>query len=224
MGALINGGLIILGAFVGQIIGKYLKEDISQQLYKAMGLAVIYIAISSMLKMQSTLNLLISMAMGTLIGALLDLDGKIVRSGNKLQKHFSSSNPIAAGFVNATLLFCVGGMAIVGAFNDGLSNDYSTLLLKGIIDAVAAIVFTAQYGKGVYFAGILVIIYEGSLSLLACLLSPILTDYAISQLSAVGGLVLLAVGFNMCEISKFKVMNLVPSIFVSVIIAILFNF
>ncbi len=224
MGALINGGLIILGAFVGQIIGKYLKEDISQQLYKAMGLAVIYIAISSMLKMQSTLNLLISMAMGTLIGALLDLDGKIVRSGNKLQKHFSSSNPIAVGFVNATLLFCVGGMAIVGAFNDGLSNDYSTLLLKGIIDAVAAIVFTAQYGKGVYFAGILVIIYEGSLTLLACLLSPILTDYAISQLSAVGGLVLLAVGFNMCEISKFKVMNLVPSIFVSVIIAILFNF
>lgn len=223
MGAIINGILIVIGVFIGQLIGKVLKESICQQLYKAMGLVVVYIGISSMLQMNSTLNLLLSMSFGTLIGSIIDLEQKIVDLGNKLQEKLSSQYDIASGFINSTLLFCVGSMAIVGAFNDGLSNDHTILVIKGIIDAIAAIVFTIQYGKGVYFSAILVIIYEGILTLLATLLTPILTDYAIVQLSSVGGLVLLATGLNMSGISNFKVMNMVPAIFLSAIVAILFN-
>lgn len=223
MGAIINGILIVMGVFIGQLIGKVLKESICQQLYKAMGLVVVYIGISSMFQMNSTLNLLLSMSFGTLIGSIIDLEQKIVDLGNKLQEKLSSQYDIASGFINSTLLFCVGSMAIVGAFNDGLSNDHTILVIKGIIDAIAAIVFTIQYGKGVYFSAILVIIYEGILTLLATLLTPILTDYAIVQLSSVGGLVLLATGLNMSGISNFKVMNMVPAIFLSAIVAILFN-
>ena len=222
MGAIINGVLIVVADFIGQIIGKYLKDSICQQLYKAMGLVVIYIGISSMLQMKSTLNLLISMSIGTFIGGFIDLEQKIVNLGNKLQEKLSPNSEIARGFINSTLLFCVGSMAIVGAFNDGLSNDHSILILKGIIDAIAAIVFTIQYGKGVYLSAILVVIYEGTLTLLASLLCPVLSDYAIVQLSSVGGLVLLATGLNMSGISNFKVMNMVPAIFVSAIVAIVF--
>ena len=223
MGALINGILIIAGAIIGQLIGKYLKEEHCNQLYQAMGLAVLYIAISSMLKMHSTLNLLISRAVGTLIGSIIDFDNKIVNLGNKLQKKMSSKSPIAVGFINATLLFCVGGMAIIGAFDEGLSSDYSVLIMKGVIDGVAAIVFTAQYGIGVYFSAILVIIYEELLTVFALIIAPVLTEYAIEQLAAVGGVVLLAVGLNMCGISKFKAMNMVPAIFVSALLAVLFT-
>lgn len=223
MGAIINGILIVIGVFIGQLIGKVLKESICQQLYKAMGLVVVYIGISSMLQMNSTLNLLLSMSFGTLIGSIIDLEQKIIDLGNKLQEKLSSQYDIASGFINSTLLFCVGSMAVVGAFNDGLSNDHTILVIKGIIDAIAAIVFTIQYGKGVYFSAILVIIYEGILTLLATLLTPIMTDYAIVQLSSVGGLVLLATGLNMSGISNFKVMNMVPAIFLSAIVAILFN-
>ena len=175
-----------------------------------------------MLQMKSTLNLLISMSIGTFIGGFIDLEQKIVNLGNKLQEKLSPNSEIARGFINSTLLFCVGSMAIVGAFNDGLSNDHSILILKGIIDAIAAIVFTIQYGKGVYLSAILVVIYEGTLTLLASLLCPVLSDYAIVQLSSVGGLVLLATGLNMSGISNFKVMNMVPAIFVSAIVAIVF--
>lgn len=224
MGAIINGVLIVVAVFIGQIIGKFLKESVCQQLYKAMGLVVIYIGISSMLQMESTLNLLISMSIGTFIGGSIDLEQKIVYLGNKLQEKLSPTNEIASGFINSTLLFCVGSMAIVGAFNDGLSNDHTILIIKGIIDAIAAIVFTIQYGKGVYLSAILVVIYEGTLTLLASLLCPILSDYAIAQLSSVGGLVLLATGLKMSGIGNFKVMNMVPAIFASAIVAVLFNF
>lgn len=223
MGALINAILIIIGCMIGQLIGNKLNSNVQKQLMHAMGLAVVYVSISSMLEMQSSLNMLISMAIGTLIGSLIDLDELLNRFADSIQHKFSTKNPIAIGFVNSSLLFCVGGMAIVGAFNDGLLNDYSTLLMKGIIDCFSAIVFTTRYGIGVYLSSILVFVYEYILTILASVLSPLLTDYIISQLSAVGGLVLLAVGYNLLTDGKLKPMNMVPSIFVSILLCLIAN-
>ena len=155
MGALINAILIIIGCMIGQLIGNKLNSNVQKQLMHAMGLAVVYVSISSMLEMQSSLNMLISMAIGTLLGSLIDLDELLNRFADSSQHKFSTKNPRAIGFVNSSLLFCVGGMAIVGAFNDGLLNDYSTLLMKGIIDFFSAIVFTTRYGIGVYLSSIL---------------------------------------------------------------------
>lgn len=222
-GAMINAVLIILGTTIGMVVGKFLKEELQNQLVIAMGLCVIYIGIDGMLEMSSALNMLFSMSIGTLIGNIIDLDAMIVRLGDKIQQKFSSSSPIASGFVNASLLFCVGGMAIVGSIQDGLISDYSILLMKGIIDAVSAIVLAAKYGLGVYFSAVFVLIYEGLLSILALVISPILTNECIVQLSAVGSIVLLAVGLNMLNVIKVKPMNMVPAIILSAILTILFS-
>ena len=222
-GAMINAVLIILGTTIGMVVGKFLKEELQNQLVIAMGLCVIYIGIDGMLEMSSALNMLLSMSIGTLIGNIIDLDAMIVRIGDKIQQKFSSSSPIASGFVNASLLFCVGGMAIVGSIQDGLISDYSILLMKGIIDAVSAIVLAAKYGLGVYFSAVFVLIYEGLLSILALVISPILTNECIVQLSAVGSIVLLAVGLNMLNVIKVKPMNMVPAIILSAILTILFS-
>jgi uncharacterized membrane protein YqgA involved in biofilm formation len=222
-GAMINAVLIILGTTIGMVVGKFLKEELQNQLVIAMGMCVIYIGIDGMLEMSSALNMLLSMSIGTLIGNIIDLDAMIVRLGDKIQQKFSSSSPIASGFVNASLLFCVGGMAIVGSIQDGLISDYSILLMKGIIDAVSAIVLAAKYGLGVYFSAVFVLIYEGLLSILALVISPILTNECIVQLSAVGSIVLLAVGLNMLNVIKVKPMNMVPAIILSAILTILFS-
>ncbi|HQB31804.1 MAG TPA: DUF554 domain-containing protein [Erysipelotrichaceae bacterium] len=222
-GAIINAVLVVLGTAVGMIIGRFLKEELQNQLVIAMGLCVIYIGVDGMLEMTSALNMLLSMSIGTLMGNIIDLDGMIVRLGEKIQKKFSSKSPIASGFVNASLLFCVGGMAIVGSIQDGLTSDYSILLMKGIIDAVSAIVLAAKYGMGVYFSAMFVLVYEGLLSVLAMVVAPVLTSECIVQLSAVGSIVLLAVGLNMLNIIKAKPMNMVPAIILSAILTIVFG-
>lgn len=222
-GAIINALLIVVGTTVGMIIGKLLKEELQNQLLIAMGLCVIYIGIDGALEMRSALNMLLSMSIGTLVGNIIDLDGMIVKLGDKIQQKFSSTSSIASGFVNSSLLFCVGGMAIVGAINDGLTADYSVLLMKGVIDAVSAIVLAAKYGVGVYFSAVLVLIYEGALSILALVIAPILTSECITQLSAVGSIVLLAVGLNMLNIIKAKPMNMVLAIVFSAILTLVFN-
>ncbi|MDI9540747.1 MAG: DUF554 domain-containing protein [Bacillota bacterium] len=221
-GAIINAILVVIGTTIGMVVGKFLKEDLQNQLIIAMGLCVLFIGIDGMLEMKSPLNMLLSMSIGTLIGNVIDLDGMIVKAGDKIQQKFSSKSPIASGFVNASLLFCVGGMAIVGSIQDGLTSDYSILLMKGIIDAVSAIVLAAKYGIGVYFSAGFILIYEGSLSLLALVIAPILTNECIIQLSAVGSIVLLAVGLNMLNIIKAKPMNMVPAIILSAILTIVF--
>ncbi len=222
-GAIINALLIVVGTTVGMIIGKLLKEELQNQLLIAMGLCVIYIGIDGALEMRSALNMLLSMSIGTLVGNIIDLDGMIVKLGDKIQQKFSSTSSIASGFVNSSLLFCVGGMAIVGAINDGLTSDYSVLLMKGVIDAVSAIVLAAKYGVGVYFSAVFVLIYEGALSILALVIAPILTSECITQLSAVGSIVLLAVGLNMLNIIKAKPMNMVLAIIFSAILTLVFN-
>ena len=222
-GAIINSALVILGTTVGMIIGKFLSEEIQNQLVIAMGLCVIYIAIEGMLEMISALNMLLSMSIGTLIGNIVDLDGMIIKIGDKIQQKFNSKSPIAVGFVNASLLFCVGGMAIVGSIQDGLISDYSILLMKGIIDAISAIVLAAKYGLGVYFSAGFVLVYEGLLSLLAWVIAPILTNASIVQLSAVGSIILLAVGLKMLKIIKVRAMNMVPAIIISAILTIVFS-
>lgn len=222
-GAIINALLIVVGTTVGMIIGKLLKEELQNQLLIAMGLCVIYIGIDGALEMRSALNMLLSMSIGTLVGNIIDLDGMIVKLGDKIQQKFSSTSSIASGFVNSSLLFCVGGMAIVGAINDGLTSDYSVLLMKGVIDAVSAIVLAAKYGVGVYFSAVFVLIYEGALSILALVIAPILTGECITQLSAVGSIVLLAVGLNMLNIIKAKPMNMVLAIIFSAILTLVFN-
>jgi len=189
---------------------------------KALGLCTIFIGIKGVLTGEHTLILIVSMVLGTLIGESLDLDLRISRLGKwvelKFQKDAHENLGIAEGFVTATLLFCVGAMAIVGSLQSGLTGDHEMIFTKSVLDFVAAIVFASTKGIGVIFSAVAILIYQGSIVLLASWIAPFLTSEVIYEMTAVGALLIFALGLNILGITKIKVMNLVPAIFIPILL------
>jgi len=159
--------------------------------------------------------LVVAMLLGALSGEWIDIDARLNTLGLFLQRKIApadTKSPFAEGFVTATLLFCVGAMAVVGSIEGGLRNDYSIIITKSIIDAVAAMVFASYLGLGVLFSAFAVFIYQGTIEFFAGFLQNVLTYSLVDQVSAVGGLMILALGINMTTHAKIKVANLLPGI------------
>ena len=219
-GSLINALGIVVGSILGAYILKIRNESLKDTMEKGMGLCCILIAIDGMICEFNTLNVLISMAIGTIIGEKIDLEGRMYKLAASLEKIFKDRN-IGKAFSSASLIFCVGGMAVIGALDGGLMNSHDTLILKGIIDGILALFMASSLGIGVIFSAVLVFIYEGAIALLASPLSSVLSlgsEMVINNLSVTGSLILLGVGLNIVKIGKFKSMNYVPAIFVSIIL------
>ena len=219
-GSLINALGIVVGSILGAYILKIRNESLKDTMEKGMGLCCILIAIDGMICEFNTLNVLISMAIGTIIGEKIDLEGRMYKLAASLEKIFKDRN-IGKAFSSASLIFCVGGMAVIGALDGGLMNSHDTLILKGIIDGILALFMASSLGIGVIFSAGLVFIYEGAIALLASPLSSVLSlgsEMVINNLSVTGSLILLGVGLNIVKIGKFKSMNYVPAIFVSIIL------
>ena len=219
-GSLINALGIVVGSILGAYILKIRNESLKDTMEKGMGLCCILIAIDGMICEFNTLNVLISMAIGTIIGEKIDLEGRMYKLAASLEKIFKDRN-IGKAFSSASLIFCVGGMAVIGALDGGLVNSHDTLILKGIIDGILALFMASSLGIGVIFSAVLVFIYEGAIALLASPLSSVLSlgsEMVINNLSVTGSLILLGVGLNIVKIGKFKSMNYVPAIFVSIIL------
>ena len=219
-GSLINALGIVVGSSLGAYILKIRNESLKDTMEKGMGLCCILIAIDGMICEFNTLNVLISMAIGTIIGEKIDLEGRMYKLAASLEKIFKDRN-IGKAFSSASLIFCVGGMAVIGALDGGLMNSHDTLILKGIIDGILALFMASSLGIGVIFSAVLVFIYEGAIALLASPLSSVLSlgsEMVINNLSVTGSLILLGVGLNIVKIGKFKSMNYVPAIFVSIIL------
>ena len=223
---LVNGLAIILGSFIGLFLKKGIPERLTDGTMKALGLCVIYIGVTGLLTGSNTLLLIISLVVGTLIGELADLDLRIINLGNWVEKKLNREGrptlKIADGFVTATLLFCVGAMAIVGSLQSGLTGNHETIFAKSILDFVAAAIFASTKGIGVAFSAVAVFIYQGSIVLLAGLIAPLLTYEVINEMSVIGSLVILALGLNVLGVTKIKVMNLVPSMFLPIILVFIF--
>lgn len=215
-GAVVNFILVIIGSLLGLLFRKGLPERITNALMTGMAFCVLYIGITGLFEKDANiLVIIVCMAVGTIIGELLDLDKQINRLGTFVQKKIAKSNQkgnIADGFVTATLLFCVGAMTIVGSIDSGINGDNSTLYSKSIIDCVAALALTSSMGIGVIFAAVSALVIEGGLTLLANVVAPILSDYIIAQMSVIGSLLIIALALNMLKITKIKVMNFVPAI------------
>ena len=227
LGTIVNAVAIILGSLIGITIKKGIPKKISDIVMKGVGLCVLYIGISGALEGNNTLVLVISMALGAVIGQLLDLDLRLQNLGDFLSKKFKSkdeSNTVGEGFVTASLLFCVGAMAIVGPLQSGLSGDNSTLYTKSILDGIASIIFASQFGLGVILSSIAVFIYQGVIAVLATWIAPFLTDLAIAEMTCSGSVIIIALALNVLGITKIKVMNLVPAIFLSPLVLYLFDF
>lgn len=225
-GAVINFLLVILGSTVGLIFKKGIPEHIRSAIFTGMALCVLLIGVSGMLNEQNNiLIIIISVALGAVIGELLDLDKCIHTLAQKIENAFNKNGgntKIAEGFVSATLLFCVGAMTVVGSINSGISGDNLTLYSKGLIDCIAAIPLTASFGFGVMLASVSVLIIEGGISLLAVWVAPLLSGEIIANMTAVGSLLIVALSLNMLGITKIKVMNYLPAIFLPILFLSLF--
>ncbi len=221
-GAFINFLLVIVGSLLGLLFRKGIPERVRSILMQGMALCVIYIGVTGLIDDKAKiLVIIISMALGTIIGELIDLDKWVNKLAAKLEKlltHGKEDTKIAEGFTAATLLFCVGAMTVVGSLNSGILNDNTVLYSKSLIDAVAAIALTSSLGAGVMLSAFAVLAIEGGLTLLANVIQPILNDVIISQMTVIGSLLIIAIALNMLNLTKIKVMNGIPAIFLPILL------
>ena len=181
---------------------------------KALGLCVILIGLKGALQVNNILLLIISITVGTLIGEILKIEKGIENIGAFLESKVSRQSGIANGFVTASLVFCVGAMSIMGSLESGLSKNYSILYAKSLLDGIFAIIFSSTLGIGVCFSAISVFVYQGIITLTASLMKQFLIPAVVSEMSAVGGLLIVAIGANMLDIKRIKVGNMLPAIFI----------
>lgn len=236
-GTIINTLVILAGSAVGLSIhalagrfssalgekGARLGERLQTLMMQGIALCVLYIGISGSLKGQNTLAAILSMALGAILGELLDLDGRMNRLGQWVQDRTArvlkgGGSSVAEGFVTSSLLFCVGAMSIVGALENGLTGNFDTLKAKSVLDGISSIIFASSLGVGVGLSAVPVLLYQGLISLAAGVLSPLLGDVVIAEMTCVGSLLIVAMGLNMLGVTKIKVMNLVPGIFLPILL------
>ena len=216
LGSLVNSAAIILGGSIGLALKKGLSDRIASAVMNALALCVLYIGVSGMLKGENILITILSMVFGTLVGEWIDLDKKINQLGDEIESRVSSENKehsVSNGFVTASLLFCVGAMAIVGALQSGLTGNHDTLFAKSLIDGIAAIVMPSSLGIGVLLSAGLILVYEGGITLFANVLAPLLTDSVINEMTCVGSLLIVGLALNMLKLTNLKIMNYAPAVF-----------
>ncbi len=213
IGTLINAGAILLGTMIGVLLSKGIPSRMRECSMQGMGLCIILIGIQGAVKTANTLCVIVCMAVGALIGCAINIERQMERLGNFAEKKLSRSGGIANAFVSASLVFCVGAMAIVGAMDSGLRGDHSTLIAKALLDGVISVFLASSLGAGVALSAVAVLIYQGAIALLATWISPLLTDEIINEMSAVGGLLIVGIGLNMIYDKHISVGNLLPAIF-----------
>ena len=216
LGSLVNSAAIVLGGSIGLVLKKGISDRLANAVMNAMALCVLYIGVSGMLKGENILITILSMVAGTLVGDGLELDKKINQLGDTIENMVASPNEgvsVSKGFVTASLLFCVGAMAIVGALQSGLTGNHDTLFAKSLIDGIASIVMASSLGIGVLLSAGLILVYEGGISLFANILAPLLTDSVINEMTCVGSLLIVGLALNMLKLTDLKIMNYAPAVF-----------
>ena len=234
LGTIINTGAILAGGLLGGLFGKFLHESAQDTLTKVCGISTLFIALSGALEKMMTVEgtglvssgsmLIIGcLAIGAFLGELLDIEGAFERFGQWLK--IKSGNARDKGFVNAfvtaSLTVCIGAMAIVGSIQDGMTGDYSILATKAVLDLIIIMVMTCSMGRGCVFSAIPVAILQGSITLLAGFLKPLMTELALANLSLVGNVLIFCVGVNLVWDKRVKVANLLPAIVIAVAAAFL---
>jgi len=214
LGPIVNGAVILICALAGKFLIKGLSGRFEEIIKKAIGLSIVYIGISGAMENERVMLLIISMVAGSIIGEWIDIDKWMNRLGLWAEKKFGfGEGNFAKGFVSASILFCIGSMAIVGSMQSGLQGNHEMLYAKSILDGIMAIVFASTMGIGVAFSAVPVLLYEGAIALGAGLIKDLLTTEIITEMSAVGSLLIAALGFNFLEVREIKVANMIPAIF-----------
>ncbi|MCF0150860.1 MAG: DUF554 domain-containing protein [Firmicutes bacterium] len=218
-GTVANAAMVIAGTAVGCLFKMDILKKIGDRVFQAFGFFVMVLGISGAIALNQPIFTLLSLVIGIAFGEIVDLDDKFTRLGNFLQSRFSKSSDskFAEGFIQASLLFCIGSMSIMGAMEAGLQNQHSIYLTKGLIDGISAIGFSMGAGIGVAFSALAVLVYQGLMVLGANIISGILTDEIIALSTQIGSLSLIALSFNMLGLTKIKVANFLPAMFIPIL-------
>ena len=215
-GVLVNTLTVIIGSSVGLLLKKQIPEKLTGAVMTAIGLCTVAIGITGIIKGENQLVMIISLVLGAIVGTLIDIDGKLSKLGDKLQKKNKKENAenstFSQGFVTASLLFCVGAMTIVGSMNAGISGDNQMLYTKSVLDLISSSMLAASLGIGVMCAAGFVFVFQGALVALSMLLGSFLSDFAVAELICAGSVMITALGLNLLNITKIKVANLLPGL------------
>ena len=212
-GTIVNSAAIVAGSIAGLLLGKFIPERFSDAMEKGAALCVLYIGVDGMLAGENTL--------GAILGELLQLDEHMHQLGDWVERKFGgkgSKTSLSDGFVTASLLFCVGAMAIMGALDSGLTGDHSTLYAKALLDGIISVVYASTLGIGVALSAIPIFLYQGAIALGASFLAPYLTEAVILEMKCVGSILILGLSLNMLGLTKIKVMNYVPAVFLPILL------
>ncbi len=218
----VNMATVLIGSAIGILFRNKIKENYIKTIITALALVTFVIGITSAITTQNLLCVIVCMALGTILGELLRLDDRINNAGDALKRkvlkgRFEGSR-FTEGFVSACILFCVGSMTIMGSLEAGVNHNYSIIFAKSALDFVSAMMFGAAMGVGVAFSALFILVFQGGITLLAGLVSPYLSQAVITEMTAVGGTILIGMGFNMLELSdkRVKVANMLPAIFLPI--------
>ncbi len=217
IGTLINTVAILAGTALGLLLRKGIPERMRETVMQGLALCVVLIGVSGAIKTGDTMCVIVSMVVGGLLGSAVNIEHRLDQLGAFAERkllHGRNDSTFAKGFVTASLVYCVGAMAIVGSMDSGLRGDHSTLIAKAALDGVSAIFFASTLGAGVGLSALAVLVYQGAIALLATWIAPILTDPIINEMSAVGSLLIIGIGLNMLYDKHLSVGNLLPAIFV----------
>ncbi|EJF01270.1 DUF554 domain-containing protein [Liquorilactobacillus mali] len=230
IGALVNASTVAVGGIVGYLFQRVIPIKVQKTVLQAIGLGIIFIGfsgtLSKMLVIKSnsistigTIMLIVTLAVGTIVGELIDINTWLNSLGKTLSQYFGKEENLrfSEGFIISTLTVCIGAMGVVGALQDGLNHDPSILFTKSIIDFIVILLFAATYGIGCSLAAIPILIFEGSITLLATFINPFLTSDMLTGISLVGNTLIALIGINMLLGAKIKIANLLPSLLIVII-------
>ncbi len=221
LATIINSAAIVLGSLIGILFKQRINTRITRSLVTALALAVAVLGIMGAIQTKDSLGMVICIAVGTLLGELLDLDGKLEALAQLLRRLVApgkaASGSFTQGFISATLTFCIGSMAIMGSMQAGISGDMSILLSKSVIDCITAVSFATALGIGVAFSALPILVYQGTITLLASVIAPFLSSAVILEVSAVGSIMMIGIAINLLELRKIPVANMLPAMFLPVL-------
>ena len=224
LGTIVNCITVALGSLIGLLFHKGIPQRISEQLMKALGLCTLFIGVQGAFKGENALVMILSMVLGVLAGELVDIDRHFTALMERIEAKFSKKregkHSLAEGFISASLLFCIGSMTLVGAINAGVSGDQTMLYTKATLDLCSSIVFASTLGGGVLLSVAFVAVYQGGITLLAHFAAPLLQTGTINEMTCVGSLLIIGTGLNLLGITKLKLMNYLPAMFLPLLLCL----
>ena len=215
LGSIINAITIVTGSILGVFLSNGVSERFNKIIFQALGLFSIFLGVSLAFETENNFMIMsLALIIGGLIGELLRIEQRIEGISNRLKKKLNNANPkFTEGLITSTMLFSIGSMAILGPLNEALKGDRTLVLTKAIMDGVSSVALASAFGRGVIYSAIPVLIIQGGIGLSAAFLEPVLSPELISELTAVGGILIIGIGISVLEIKKIKVINLIPALF-----------